>query len=194
MFTGIIESIGIIENIQKQNNNIVLTIKAKFSSKLYIKQSISINGICLTVESHNSNSFKVTAIKETIKKTHLIFLEKLDEVNLERALKLNDRIDGHIVQGHVDKTTICEKIQVKNGCWECTFKRTSKNDLLIGKGSIAINGVSLTIAKITATSFNVAIIPYTFNNTTFKNLKEGDHVNIEFDILGKYLKRTNSPN
>jgi len=194
MFTGIIESTGIVKNVLNKKNNVVLTIKADFSSELYIKQSIAINGICLTVEKKNNDSFEVTAIEETIQKTHLAFIKKLDRVNLERALKLNDRIDGHIVQGHVDKTTICENIKLKNGSWEFTFKKEPNDDLLIKKGSITINGVSLTIASLTTHSFSVAIIPYTFSNTTFENLKKGDCVNIEFDILGKYLKKLNFTN
>jgi len=194
MFTGIIESTGIVKNIKENDKNLVLTIKVDFTSELYIKQSIAINGICLTVEKINNDSFEVTAIEETIQKTHLNFIKKLDKVNLERALKFNDRLDGHIVQGHVDKTTICEDIKLKNGSWEFIFKKSPNDDLLIKKGSITVNGVSLTIAKLTTHSFSVAIIPYTFNNTTFENLKIGDCVNIEFDILGKYLKKLNITN
>lgn len=193
MFTGIIETLGEVKNIVKEDNNIHFTIQSNITNELKIDQSVAHNGVCLTVVGIENDEYTVTAIKETLDKTNLGKLNIADAVNIERAMKLGDRLDGHIVQGHVDETGICTNIKDENGSTIYTFEYNSdKNNVTIEKGSITINGVSLTVVNSTKNGFSVAIIPYTWENTTFKNLKVGDTVNLEFDVIGKYVARLTS--
>ena len=190
MFTGIIETLGTITNIEKEQDNIHLTVKSSFTNELRIDQSIAHNGVCLTVVDIKDDAYTVTAIKETIDKTNIGNLSLNDTVNLERGMKLGDRLDGHIVQGHVDQTAICTKITPDNGSTIFTFMYDSSNkNITIEKGSITVNGVSLTVVNSKINEFSVAIIPYTIENTTFKNIKLGEYVNLEFDVIGKYVSR-----
>jgi riboflavin synthase len=190
MFTGIIETLGVITNLVKEQENLHLTIKSTITNELKIDQSVAHNGVCLTVVGVDDDEYRVTAIKETLSKTNIGTLKIASSINLERAMKLGDRLDGHLVQGHVDETGVCTAIENQNGSTVFTFKYTSeKNNITIEKGSITINGVSLTVINSTDTSFSVAIIPYTFNNTSFKNLSMNDTVNLEFDVIGKYVSR-----
>ena len=190
MFTGIIETLGSITNVEKEQENLHLTIKSSITHELKIDQSVAHNGVCLTVVAINNDEYTVTAIKETLDKTNIGFLKTNDIVNLERAMKLGDRLDGHIVQGHVDETGVCTNIKDENGSTVYTFEYNSdKNNVTIEKGSITINGVSLTVVNSTKNGFSVAIIPYTWENTTFKTLQVGDTVNLEFDVIGKYVAR-----
>ena len=193
MFTGIIETLGVVTKLEKEKENVHLTIKSDITNELKIDQSVAHNGVCLTVVSVNNDEYTVTAIKETLDKTNLGKLNKNTFVNLERAMKLGDRLDGHIVQGHVDETGVCTQIKDENGSKVYTFEYNSdKNNVTIEKGSITINGVSLTVVNSTKLGFSVAIIPYTWENTTFKSLQVGDAVNLEFDVIGKYVARLNS--
>ena len=193
MFTGIIETLGSITNVEKEQENLHLTIKSSITHELKIDQSVAHNGVCLTVVTINNDEYTVTAIKETLDKTNIGFLKTNDIVNLERAMKLGDRLDGHIVQGHVDETGVCTNIKDENGSTVYTFEYNSdKNNVTIEKGSITINGVSLTVVNSTKNGFSVAIIPYTWENTTFKTLQVGDTVNLEFDVIGKYVARLTS--
>jgi riboflavin synthase len=190
MFTGIIETLGQVKKIEKEQENLHLTIESEFTHELKIDQSISHNGVCLTVVDINNDEYTVTAIKETLDKTNIGKLKTSAIVNLERAMKLGDRLDGHIVQGHVDETGVCKNIKDENGSTVYTFEYNSdKNNVTIEKGSITINGVSLTVVNSTKSGFSVAIIPYTWENTTFKTLQVGDTVNLEFDVIGKYVAR-----
>ncbi|MDP4286240.1 MAG: riboflavin synthase [Bacteroidota bacterium] len=190
MFTGIIESLGEITEISIEESNRVFFIKSDITSHLQVDQSISHNGICLTVEDIKKDIYKVTAIKETLEKTNARLWNPGDIVNLERSMKMNGRLDGHIVQGHVDGTAICTAKKDKEGSVEFTFEFIELfSPLIIEKGSVCINGVSLTAFSVRKHSFTVAIIPYTFSHTNFKNIMEADVVNIEFDILGKYVQR-----
>jgi riboflavin synthase len=190
MFTGIIETLGVITNLVKEQENLHLTIKSAISKELKIDQSVAHNGVCLTVVGVHDDEYNVTAIKETLSKTNIGTLKIASSINLERAMKLGDRLDGHLVQGHVDETGVCTTIENQNGSTVFTFNYTSeKNNITIEKGSITINGVSLTVINSTDTSFSVAIIPYTLNNTSFKNLSVNDTVNLEFDVIGKYVSR-----
>ncbi|MCL6293507.1 riboflavin synthase [Jejuia spongiicola] len=190
MFTGIIEDVGVITSLNKELNNLHISIKSSISSELKIDQSVAHNGVCLTVVEINDDEYTVTAIKETLDKTNLETLRVSDMVNLERAMKLGDRLDGHIVQGHVDQTAICTKIEEDNGSWVFTFNYDSKlNNLTIEKGSITINGTSLTVVNSKKDSFSVAIIPYTYEHTNFKTFMVGTEVNLEFDVLGKYVTK-----
>ncbi|MEN8704113.1 MAG: riboflavin synthase [Polaribacter sp.] len=190
MFTGIIETLGTVKNIVKEQENVHLTIESGITNELKVDQSVAHNGVCLTVVNINNNEYTVTAIKETLDKTNIGQLKTSDIVNLERAMKLGDRLDGHIVQGHVDETGICKSVKDENGSTVYTFEYTSnKNNVTIEKGSITINGVSLTVVNSTKSGFSVAIIPYTWENTTFKTLQVGDNVNLEFDVIGKYVAR-----
>jgi riboflavin synthase len=190
MFTGIIETLGVITNLVKEQENLHLTIKSSITSELKIDQSVAHNGVCLTVVGIHDDEYRVTAIKETLSKTNIGTLKIASSINLERAMKLGDRLDGHLVQGHVDETGVCTKIENQNGSTVFTFNYTSeKNNITIEKGSITINGISLTVINSTDTSFSVAIIPYTFDNTSFKNLLVNDTVNLEFDVIGKYVSR-----
>ncbi|APZ45604.1 riboflavin synthase [Polaribacter reichenbachii] len=190
MFTGIIETLGTVTNVVKEQENVHLTIQSTITNELKIDQSVAHNGVCLTVVNVKGNEYTVTAIKETLDKTNIGKLKIADIVNLERAMKLGDRLDGHIVQGHVDETGICTNIKDENGSTVYTFEYNSdKNNITIEKGSITVNGVSLTVVNSTKNGFSVAIIPYTKENTTFKTLKVGDTVNLEFDVIGKYVAR-----
>ncbi|WP_417369494.1 riboflavin synthase [Gelidibacter japonicus] len=190
MFTGIIEDLGVITNLEHDHDNLHITIKSNFTSELKVDQSVAHNGVCLTVTSLNGSLYTVTAIRETLNKTNLGKLKVDDQVNLERAMKLGDRLDGHIVQGHVDQTAICKSIEFQNGSWLFTFEYDSSlNNITIEKGSITVNGVSLTVVNSLKNEFSVAIIPYTYEHTTFKFLEKNSVVNLEFDVLGKYIKR-----
>lgn len=188
MFTGIVESVGNIKAIEIEGDNHHFTISSNISKELKIDQSVSHNGVCLTVISQNNNEHVVTAINETIQKTNMGNLEVGQLLNLERCLKIGDRLDGHMVQGHVDNTIECSEITEENGSWRIRFKSDNINDrLIVSKGSICLNGVSLTVANSGKGFVEVAIIPYTYENTNFRKLKLGEFVNIEYDILGKYI-------
>ena len=188
MFSGIIEDVGRVEKIIHEKNNLILLINSKISKHLKVDQSVSHNGVCLTVTEVFDNSHQVTAIKETLNTSNLSSLISGGSVNLERSLKLGDRIDGHIVQGHVDQTAECVEIKDENGSWVYTFKYNKPAGVgVIQKGSIAINGVSLTICNNKTNMFSVAVIPYTHENTNFKEIAVGSIVNVEFDVLGKYV-------
>jgi riboflavin synthase len=192
MFTGIIEDLGLIEKIEGDGGNIQITVKSSITEELKIDQSVAHNGVCLTVVSISGNSYTVTAIQETLNKTNLRLLKENNIVNIERAMKLGDRLDGHIVQGHVDQTAKCINILSEDGSWVFTFEYDKTlNNITIEKGSVTVNGVSLTVVNSELNRFSVAIIPYTYNNTTFKNLKTESVVNLEFDVIGKYVKRLN---
>ena len=190
MFTGIIEDLGVVTHLKKEQENLHITLKSTFTSELKIDQSVSHNGVCLTVVAINVDEYTVTAIKETLDKSNIATLKTNDLVNLERAMKLGDRLDGHIVQGHVDQTAVCSDIKSQNGSWVYTFEYdASLNNVTIEKGSITVNGVSLTIVNSGKNQFKVAIIPYTYEHTNFKLFKEKNIVNLEFDVLGKYVQR-----
>lgn len=189
MFTGIVESLGRIKKVTKEADNLHIEVSSNFTNELKIDQSIAHNGICLTVVNINNDTYIVTAIKETILKTNISKWNIGDFVNLERAMKLGDRLDGHIVQGHVDQTAVCTKIENANGSTYFTFKYEFKNNITIEKGSITVNGTSLTVVNSKKEEFSVAIIPYTLENTIFKNIQLNDIVNLEFDILGKYITK-----
>ena len=192
MFTGIIESLGKITDLKVDRGNIDFTIESDISKELKVDQSVSHNGVCLTVTEINNNTHTVTAVKETLDKSSLTNFSVNDLINLERAMKLGERLDGHLVQGHVDGVAKCLGVSVNDGSWIYKFEFDISNEmLLIEKGSICINGVSLTVFDIAKNNFKVTIIPYTYENTSFKTLKEGDIVNIEFDMIGKYLARFN---
>ena len=193
MFTGIIETVGEIVQLTKEGENLNIEIKSPLAQELKIDQSVSHNGVCLTVVKINEGSYVVTAIKETLIKTNLKSLEKGVFINLERAMKLGDRLDGHMVQGHVDGTAICKKVKDANGSWIFTFEYNSSEFNTVEKGSITVNGVSLTVVDSKKGAFSVAIIPYTFENTNFKTIKAGSEVNLEFDIIGKYVKNLMMP-
>lgn len=190
MFTGIIENIGIVTALDKAGSNITFSIQSPISSELKVDQSVAHNGVCLTIIGVEGDTHQVTAIDETLQKSNLKFLKIGDEVNLERCLKLNDRLDGHMVQGHVDQTAKCTERRTEEGSWIFTFEYSSENkNITVEKGSICVNGVSLTVINSQKNSFSVAIIPYTFEHTVFHQIFIGDEVNLEFDILGKYITR-----
>ena len=190
MFTGIIETLGTITNIEKEQENIHFTVKSDFTTELKVDQSVAHNGVCLTVININNDEYTVTAINETLNKTNIGDLSISDSVNLERGMKLGARLDGHIVQGHVDQTGKCIDIKKDNGSTIFTFSYDwSNKNITIEKGSITINGVSLTVVNSKKNEFSVAIIPYTLENTTFKFIKLNDKVNLEFDVIGKYVSR-----
>lgn len=192
MFTGIIESLGTVKEIRKDQDNLHLTISSSLTPELKIDQSVAHNGVCLTVVSIENDNYTVTAIRETIEKTNLGNWKKGDLVNLERAMKLGDRLDGHIVQGHVDQTGICKIVENANGSWYYTFEYDeSLNNITIEKGSITVNGVSLTVVNSKQNEFSVAIIPYTYEHTNFNSFQAGTKVNLEFDVIGKYVARLN---
>ena len=185
-------AIPYLQKLQKEGGNLNLTISSSITTELKIDQSIAHNGVCLTIVDIDNEKYTVTAIQETLDKTNLGILDKGDKVNLERAMKLGDRLDGHIVQGHVDQTGTCISVIEENGSWIYTFEYGSEKDnITIEKGSITINGVSLTVVNSKLNEFSVAIIPYTYEHTTFHSIKEGDKVNLEFDVIGKYIKRLN---
>ena len=190
MFTGIIEELGVVTALEKAEGNLHITIKAGMAREVKIDQSVAHNGICLTVVDIKDDEYIVTAIDETLKKTNLGNLTVGDPVNLERGMKLGARLDGHIVQGHVDQTATCINVERKEGSSEFTFEYdTSLQNVTIEKGSITINGVSLTVVNSQKSNFSVAIIPYTLQHTTFGTLQQGDKVNLEFDVIGKYVQR-----
>lgn len=195
MFTGIIETLGIVTEIKKEQNNLHLTLSSSITPELKIDQSVAHNGICLTVVAINETKYTVTAIGETINKTNIGNWNVNDEVNLERAMKLGDRLDGHIVQGHVDQTATCVEANETNGSWHYTFEYDpNRSNITIEKGSITVNGVSLTVVNSEKNKFSVAIIPYTYEHTNFHNFKVGTVVNLEFDVIGKYVARLHSLN
>jgi riboflavin synthase len=190
MFTGIIETLGIIKGIQKDNDNLHVIVSSAITNELKIDQSVAHNGVCLTVVAINKDEYTVTAIRETIEKTNLGDWKAGDLLNLERAMKLGDRLDGHIVQGHVDQVGVCKSIVEANGSWYFTFEYDSKlHNITIEKGSITVNGVSLTVVNSKKNEFSVAIIPYTYQHTNFKTFKVGTKINLEFDVVGKYVAR-----
>jgi riboflavin synthase len=196
MFSGIIEQLGEVVTLQKEKNNLHITVKTFFDAEnclndiLKIDQSIAHNGVCLTVIDIKDAAYTVTAIEETLSKTNLGILKLGDKINLERCMKLGDRLDGHIVQGHVDQTAICKNIEELDGSWKFTFEYdASQNNITVEKGSICVNGVSLTVVNSKENCFSVCIIPYTFEHTNFCNLKIGTIVNLEFDIIGKYISK-----
>ncbi|GAA0876920.1 riboflavin synthase [Wandonia haliotis] len=188
MFTGIIEQLGEVKHIEKDQENVHFTLSADFTNELKIDQSVAHNGVCLTVVSIENDTYVVTAIKETLDKTNLGNLNPGNKVNLERCMKLGDRLDGHIVQGHVDKVAECTAIENQDGSWKFTF-RYEGNEKTVEKGSVTVNGISLTVVDSTDNGFSVCIIPYTYEHTNFHELKVGDKVNLEFDIIGKYVAR-----
>ncbi len=188
MFTGIIETIGKVSQLKTEKDNLHITIKSSITPELKIDQSVAHNGVCLTVVDINNEEYTVTAIKETLDKTNLGDLQKGDNINLERGMKLGDRLDGHIVQGHIDETAICKNIVEENGSTIFTFQYDLKStNLTIEKGSITVNGVSLTVVNAKKNEFSIAIIPFTLQHTTFKEIKVGTKVNLEFDVIGKYV-------
>jgi riboflavin synthase len=190
MFTGIVETQGIIKKISEKGTNRTFWIKSPISAKLEVDQSLSHDGVCLTVEEIKSNRHRVTAIAETLNKTNLADWQEGSMINLERCLKINDRLDGHFVLGHVDGISICTDKREKDGSWEFSFQFPLKfGQLIIEKGSVAVNGISLTAFNVSDNTFDVAIVPYTFGHTNMNSLEAGQKVNIEFDMLGKYINR-----
>lgn len=190
MFTGIIETSGKVVDIQPNQENLDITISSSISDELKIDQSVSHNGVCLTVVGLQAGKHIVTAIKETLQKSNLGSLKTGDQVNLERCMQLNDRLDGHIVQGHVDQTGICTEVKDMQGSWLYRIKYDpSLGNVTVEKGSVCLNGISLTVVDSQEDSFSVYIIPYTYEHTNLKDVKAGDPVNIEFDIIGKYVGR-----
>jgi len=191
MFTGIIETLGTVQEIQSEKTNLIFTVSSAIAPELKIDQSLAHNGVCLTVTETSAKSHKVTAIEETLQKTNLQQLKVGDLVNLERCLPANGRFDGHFVQGHIDQTGICTQVKDEDGSWRFWFEyvsgETEQPNFTIPKGSITINGVSLTVVDSDEHQFSVAIIPYTYENTNFQQIKVGDTVNLEFDVLGKYM-------
>jgi riboflavin synthase len=183
--------LGHVKEITSEGGNIHITVQASLTSELKIDQSVAHNGVCLTVVSIDGNNYTVTAIQETLEKTNLCDLEVGTVLNLERCMKLGDRLDGHIVQGHVDTTAVCSKIVTEDGSWvfHFSYEKKSPSEITVEKGSICVNGTSLTVVNSKENTFSVCIIPYTYENTCFKNLNEGDRVNLEFDIIGKYIAR-----
>jgi len=190
MFTGIIEELGEVINLKKDKENLHITVKSNISPELKIDQSLAHNGVCLTIVELDENSHTVTAIQETIDKSSIGQLKIGDKINLERAMKLGARLDGHIVQGHVDQIGKCIAVKELEGSWFYTFEYDEKlNNITIEKGSITVNGVSLTVVNSKNNSFSVAIIPYTYENTNFHKFKINDYVNLEFDVIGKYVAK-----
>jgi riboflavin synthase len=190
MFTGIIETLGLVQEIKKEQGNIHITIDSTLANELKIDQSVAHNGICLTVVAIAGNHYTVTAIEETINKTNISNWKVGDRVNLERAMKLGDRLDGHIVQGHVDQTGTCVVAKEAQGSWLYTFEYDATlNNITIEKGSITVNGVSLTVVDSGKDNFSVAIIPYTYEHTNFQSFVVGAKINLEFDVIGKYVSR-----
>lgn len=195
MFSGIIEGMGTVVSIEKDQENVHLTLNCDFTQELKIDQSLSHNGVCLTVVRKAGSSYTVTAIKETLLKSNLGLLKIGDKVNLERSMKMDGRLDGHIVQGHVDQTAVCEEVLEADGSWYYTFKydfdldKARQGYMTVEKGSVTVNGVSLTVVNSQKDSFQVAIIPYTFEHTNFHAIRKGSVINLEFDIIGKYLSR-----
>ncbi|MDR0680927.1 MAG: riboflavin synthase [Dysgonamonadaceae bacterium] len=197
MFSGIVEEAATVVNRVVDQGNLHLTLQCSFVKELKIDQSVSHNGVCLTVVDLTGDSYTVTAIKETLDKTNLGLLNKGDKVNLERSMKINGRLDGHIVQGHVDQTAVCTQVKENEGSWYFTFEyifdkqMAQQGYMTVEKGSVCVNGVSLTVVNSQDNRFQVAIIPYTYEQTNFHRIKEGTVVNLEFDIIGKYLSKLN---
>lgn len=196
MFSGIVEEAATVVSCTRQDGNLDLRVKCTFCDELKIDQSVAHNGVCLTVvKLHGDGTYTVTAIKETLERSNLGLLKPGDSINLERSMKVNGRLDGHIVQGHVDTTAICTGVEEADGSWYYSFRYDFNRELAekgyvtVEKGSITVNGVSLTVCDSERDSFRVAIIPYTHDNTNFKEIKEGTRVNLEFDIVGKYIAR-----
>jgi len=190
MFTGIVEEIGEVVALSDHGTNRDLVISARMAAGLRVDQSVAHNGVCLTVvEVHAEGNYRVTAVRETLERSNLVDLKVGGAVNLERSLRLGDRLDGHLVQGHVDTVTECLSTEDLGGSWAFTFRTPEQAHLLVPKGSVCINGVSLTVAHLTEETFGVAVIPYTFAHTTFRDLRAGMRVNVEFDVLGKYVER-----
>src|SRR5215216_4555164 len=190
MFTGIIETLGKIADLKQDQGNLHITVESAIAHELKIDQSVAHNGVCLTVVAVADGLHVVTAIDETLKKTNLSHLKIGEPVNLERCMQMNARLDGHIVQGHVDQTAVCTAFKELNGSWEYTFEYDAAlGNVTVEKGSICVNGISLTVVNSQANSFSVAIIPYTYEHTNLHNVREGSVVNLEFDIIGKYVAR-----
>jgi len=190
MFSGIIETLGEVVDLKKEQTNLHITVKSTLTNELKIDQSIAHNGVCLTVVNIKNDTYTVTAIDETLKKTNLNTLKIGDKINLERCLRVGDRLDGHIVQGHVDQIAVCKSVEEQNGSWVFTFEYDEAvGNITVEKGSICVNGVSLTVVNSQSNSFSVCIIPYTFEHTNFHAIKKGTIVNLEFDILGKYISK-----
>ena len=190
MFTGIIERMGTVSKLQKDQGNLNITIKSDITKELKIDQSMAHNGVCLTIVDINDDEYTVTAINETLEKSNLGVVKVGDKINLERAMVLGARLDGHIVQGHVDQSAVCTRVTEENGSWMFTFQyKELKDNITIEKGSITVNGVSLTVVNSKDNEFSVAIIPYTYHNTNFGQIKKGTIVNLEFDVIGKYVAR-----
>ncbi|MBO6005339.1 MAG: riboflavin synthase [Paludibacteraceae bacterium] len=195
MFSGIVEEAGVVKKLVKEGDNLHITVQCSFVNELKIDQSVAHNGVCLTVGGLDGDTYTVTAIKETLQRSNLGSLSEGDLVNLERSMCMNGRLDGHIVQGHVDTTAVCTKVTDENGSHGFTFRYDvplelkRKGYITVDKGSVTVNGVSLTVCEPTDDTFSVAIIPYTFDNTNFCRIKEGSVVNLEFDIIGKYVSR-----
>lgn len=195
MFSGIIEGIARVVAIENDKDNKHFTLECDFTNELKIDQSIAHNGVCLTVVKIDGNRYVVTAMDETLKRSNLGLLQPGDEVNVERSMKMNGRLDGHIVQGHVDTTAVCKEVVDANGSYEFTFEYDVDDEMIsrgyftVEKGSVTVNGVSLTVCTPTRNTFKVCIIPFTFEHTNFHNIKVGSKVNLEFDVLGKYISR-----
>lgn len=189
MFTGIVEQQGKVTAIETEGNNVHFFVEAPMTKELQVDQSVSHNGVCLTTVDIDKNIYKVTAVDETLKKSNLGDLKPGDYVNLERSMVSNGRFDGHIVQGHIDETATCSEITEEDGSWLFSFELAKPTTLMVEKGSVSINGISLTCFNVTSQEFTCAIIPYTFEHTNFGTLKAGDKVNIEFDIVGKYVAK-----
>jgi riboflavin synthase len=195
MFTGIIEEVGVVKQLNHENGNLNITIKSDFTHELKIDQSVSHSGVCLTVVAINDDEYTVTAINETLEKSNLGKLNIGDGVNLERGMRIGDRLDGHIVQGHVDQTGTCTNVIDENGSWLYVFEYDSEiGNITIPKGSITVNGVSLTVVDSNSDSFSVAIIPFTYEHTNFNAITKGSVVNLEFDVIGKYVARIQEQN
>ena len=198
MFSGIVEETAKVVKVERELDNMHFTLSCSFANELKIDQSVAHNGVCLTVVKLEEGTYTVTAMKETLNRSNLGLLKEGDLVNIERSMLMNGRLDGHIVQGHVDQTAICTCVQDDNGSWIFTFEYNSSKEMIergyftVDKGSVTVNGVSLTVCNPTQTTFQVCIIPYTFENTNFKNIKKDTVVNLEFDIIGKYICRKNS--
>jgi riboflavin synthase len=189
MFSGIVEETGKVVKIEREGSNINISLSCSFVNELKIDQSMSHNGVCLTVVEVADTYYTVTAVQETLDKTNLGLLKVGDEVNLERSMKPDSLLDGHIVQGHVDQTAVCTNVEELDGSWYFTFEYETKGNITVEKGSISVNGVSLTVVNSKQNSFQVAIIPFTYEVTNFHNIKKGSIVNLEFDIIGKYIQK-----
>ncbi len=190
MFTGIIETLGTVTQLVKEQSNLHITIKSAISKDLKVDQSVAHNGVCLTVVAFADDEHTVTAIDETLQKSNIGFFKVGDLVNLERCMQMNGRLDGHIVQGHVDQTAVCKNVEENDGSWVFTFEYDAiKGNVTVEKGSVCVNGISLTVVNSGVNTFSVAIIPYTYEHTNLQNINIGDTVNLEFDIIGKYVAK-----